>query len=696
MSDQHPHALRPIIRNASPDGAPQHCTEADYAAYVASLPWQPESRKRLLRHRQAFLDRWPSLESWLEAPMTERLERSSGGGRGHRLYIYYLALTDRVRLDYAWMFAAGQIAAGRTAASLNLDLGIPALCAAAMRLGFDQEGALQSVRWSVTRIALRSGVRTPEELEAQHIDDALAAVQEFTARPDVGLFYGSAERFKRGPAVIWAHNLNTLKMILFHRGQYPAPPKKIMPRSIRPVAQSGMWAVVERWLGRKRLTLQPKTTYALGYSMRRFLGHLALVAPEIDNFDRVTREHALSFLQALASEPTATTGRPMSSYARRNRGVAVAQFFQDTSNWGWDGVPGRPLLDRRDIPPMPVRVPRFIPADELARLMDAVRGLECPYQRAAILTARWSGARRREVQRLPVRCLDSYPDGTARLRIPVSKNLRERVVPLHEEAAEALRTVVALRAGAEERPLIDERTGSPEHFLFSKYGRLMSAQYLFGPVLDKACKSAGLTDRRGRGTVTAHRFRHTVGTQLAESGARLHTIMSVLGHLSPDMAMVYARISDAEVLRDYKAVLGPGAVIAGPGAEAIRGGTLGKDAVDWLKTNFLKTELELGHCLRLPAEGPCECEIFFACSRFVTTPAYASRLRERHKVELVLAEDARARSLPREVERHHCSAARVERLLTDMGLGLTEEPQCKDSERPASGLDGSMPGPGRS
>jgi len=64
-------------------------------------------------------------------------------------------------------------------------------------------------------------------------------------------------------------------------------------------------------------------------------------------------------------------------------------------------------------------------------------------------------------------------------------------------------------------------------------------------------------------------------------------------------------------------------------------------------------------------------------------------------VELVLAEDARARSLPREVERHHCSAARVERLLTDMGLGLTEEAQCKDSERRASGLDGSMPGPGR-
>jgi integrase len=41
-----------------------------------------------------------------------------------------------------------------------------------------------------------------------------------------------------------------------------------------------------------------------------------------------------------------------------------------------------------------------------------------PYQRAALLVARWSGARRGEICRLAVDCLDVYPDGTARLRIP--------------------------------------------------------------------------------------------------------------------------------------------------------------------------------------------------------------------------------------------------------------------------------------
>jgi hypothetical protein len=146
--------------------------------------------------------------------------------------------------------------------------------------------------------------------------------------------------------------------------------------------------------------------------------------------------------------------------------------------------------------------------------------------------------------------------------------------------------------------------------------------------------------------------------------------MRVLGHESPSMSMIYARISDPEVLRDYRAVLGPGAVIAGPGAEAVRGGTLGAGAVDWLKTNFLKTELELGHCLRLPAEGPCECDLFLTCSRFVTTPAYAPRLRERHALETRLAEDARGRGWPHEVERHRGLARRIERLLADLGEPL--------------------------
>ena len=54
------------------------------------------------------------------------------------------------------------------------------------------------------------------------------------------------------------------------------------------------------------------------------------------------------------------------------------------------------------------------------------------------------------------------------------------------------------------------------------------------------------------------------------------------------MSMVYVRISDTEVLRDYRSVLGPGEMIAGPGAEAIRAGKLSCSAIDWLKSALAK------------------------------------------------------------------------------------------------------------
>src|SRR5712692_9667606 len=94
----------------------------------------------------------------------------------------------------------------------------------------------------------------------------------------------------------------------------------------------------------------------------------------------------------------------------------------------------------------PAACPPLIPEAELARLMDAVRALQCPFQQAALLIARWSGARRDEVRRLALDSLDAYPDGTPRLRIPAGKTKRERLVPLNEEAAAAIRNLQANRA----------------------------------------------------------------------------------------------------------------------------------------------------------------------------------------------------------------------------------------------------------
>jgi site-specific recombinase XerD len=340
-------------------------------------------------------------------------------------------------------------------------------------------------------------------------------------------------------------------------------------------------------------------------------------------------------------------------------------------------MPDRPLLLDSDRPKMPLNVPRYIPNGELAPLMEAIRKLPCPYQRAALLIARWSGARRDEIARLSLSCLDSYPDGTPRLHIPAGKMKRERIVPLNEEAACAIQEVQAIRQRERDRGFRDTQTGVLTRYLFVRRGKRLSYDYLFSSALGEVCQTAGLVTPDNHPTITAHRFRHTVGTQLAERGARTRTIMAILGHSTASMSMVYAHISDKEVLHDYQAVPGPGASIAGPYAESLREGRLSQQDLDWLQTNFFKTELELGHCLRLPQEGPCECDLYLSCAKFVTTPEYAPRLRRRRKRELELIEDGRSRGWQREVERHHCTVGRIEQLLADLDEPL-DGPEATD------------------
>jgi integrase len=493
------------------------------------------------------------------------------------------------------------------------------------------------------------------------------SARAFAARPDVPVFFGSDAQYRERIEKTTSH-LHVLQVVLYHRGQTVQSPCRFAPRHRRTVGlKPDMEAVSARYVQTRALTDRPSSVAHFDRALQRFIAWTAVAYPQIQQWDQVTREQVLAFIAALNRAVAPRTGRPYMVQTKIGLLSCLGQFFRDTAQWGWDDVPGRPLIHAGDLPKLPLRVPRYIPDDELARLMAAIGRLECPYQRAALLIARWSGARRDEIRRLAVDCLDRYPDGTSRLHMPAGKTKQERMVPLNEEAADAIRTIQTDRAGRGERGLRDELTGHPTRYLFMQYGKLLSPWYLFQRPLAAACQVAGLVTPQGKPTVTAHRFRHTVGTQLAERGATLHTIMSVLGHTSASMALVYAQISDQEVLKQYQAVLGPGAVIAGPYADALRSGTLPTSSVEWLRSNFFKTELELGHCLRLPQEGPCECDLYLACAKFVTTPEYAPRLRQRRLRELELIDDAASRGWLREIERHRCTVSRIEQLLTDLG-----------------------------
>lgn len=484
-------------------------------------------------------------------------------------------------------------------------------------------------------------------------------------RPDVARFFGSYERYQQGIREEYINSIRLLQTVLYHQGQVNTEPYRVTQSVIpRTVVSPQMEAVVAHYLSMRCLTDQPSTIEKTKRGLLKFIDWLAQTYPMVTSWREVTRDQVMEYADALHTMIN-KRGKLYTTQSKYTLLSRLSAFFRDTANWEWEDIPRRPPLQYGDLPKLPKGIPRYIPEAELDQLMPAIRALDCPYQRAALLIARWSGARREEIGRLSLNCLDSYPDGTPRLRIPAGKTKRERVVPLNEEAASAIRLLQTKRKV--QRGLRDRLTGVETNYLFMHHGRLISTKYLFEDALTRVCQASGLTTVDNKRQITAHRFRHTVGTALARKGARLRTIQKILGHESVEMALVYIGLTDEDVRQDYQNVLGPDALIAGPGATMVQSGELTEPELRWIREHYFQTELELGRCLRLPQEGPCECDLYLTCAKFVTSPAYAPRLRRRRRIEQELAEDARQHGWQREVERHHCTIKRIEQLLIDLG-----------------------------
>ena len=298
-----------------------------------------------------------------------------------------------------------------------------------------------------------------------------------------------------------------MHVLLFDLGQLDRPPTgrvsagSWVDQLAPPGAPPKIRAVIERYL---RLHLdanldRPQTVRHARDALRRLVTWMAQARPEMTSLADLHREHAEEFLRWLGTQTSQQTGAPLSVSFRRSVVTLITRFVTETAAWSWDDVPARVLFTRADIPKITRPLPRFIPDHELAALMTAVDQLANPYQRAALIVARWSGARRDEIRRLAVDCLDTYPDGHPRLRIPVGKGYAERSIPLHPQAADAL--AAADRGGpatARAPALRPQRRPARSSTSSWCAANCCPTSLLFDMALAEACAAAGLVDSAGK------------------------------------------------------------------------------------------------------------------------------------------------------------------------------------------------------
>lgn len=143
--------------------------------------------------------------------------------------------------------------------------------------------------------------------------------------------------------------------------------------------------------------------------------------------------------------------------------------------------------------------------------------------------------------------------------------------------------------------------------------------------------------------------------------------MALLGHVSAEMSLRYARLFDTTVRTEYeraldlaKSRIGP--LPAGrPGLPLLE--TTGSGS-GWKDTPTVEARLAGGYCLRAPAQGACpyanSCE---HCPSFRTDTTYLPVLAAQRIDAEALATDAQARGWIDEADRHQRLLTRLDALI---------------------------------
>lgn len=184
------------------------------------------------------------------------------------------------------------------------------------------------------------------------------------------------------------------------------------------------------------------------------------------------------------------------------------------------------------------RLPAFIPKDQaMSRLLHMPPGdtFGAERDRCIMMLLYHTGLRRSELLALE---LQDIRFREMQMRV-FGKRGKERIVPISNQLADALRNYIEVRAG-----ITSVEEGG---FLFvNEDGRRLGPRKLYDIVKAHLLGFTGLEKR------SPHVLRHTFATHLVEEGADLNAIKALLGHSSLASTQVYTHTRIEHLKKAYR------------------------------------------------------------------------------------------------------------------------------------------------
>ena len=616
---------------------------ADYAEHCDLLELSTAGKRVRLTGADEFLERHGDLVAWLERPIPTRLvdlERSSGAWP----FVAFALLHGQLAVDFDFLAAkhAGPTFAKALAAIYPDDLVM--LRRAAERLRWAAAWT-HSVLAEALVLAVAFSRCAPSALSVEVLEVLRQAIQ---ATP---LYSAAVRRSKLS-------HLHSLGRLLYEARVVDRPP--VHRRGAGPgnlasrlsvVGAPEIRRVMLAYLQARQAVLKVATIRDLTSSLASFGEFLSERFPELSSLAQLERSHIeafCSFLPTRRWRVQHSCDRQISVLTVISTLIDLRSFLDDIRAWGWAEAPRRRLVFSSDIPRPPRALPRALPPDVDAALMEAVAGLTDRFARVGLTVLRGAGLRIGELLGLELDCVSDYGPAGRWLRVPLGKLDTERSIPLDPTTFGAIEEWAVTRG--DQRALPHELDGRMVDFLFLEQGRRPGHTRIERGLRD-AVRAAGLTGTDGLPLrVVPHQLRHTYATSLVNAGMSLQGLMALLGHQTPEMTMRYATLASPTLRRAYDEAVGklrPRIPLASVGRPAV------PDRVEWLASEMLKTRVAHGYCAReVVAEACPYANICESCAYFVTTAEFAPVLERQLADVQALRDDAIARGWESEVARH--------------------------------------------
>jgi site-specific recombinase XerD len=367
-----------------------------------------------------------------------------------------------------------------------------------------------------------------------------------------------------------------------------------------PTIRSAIWLYLY-WSETK---YQRSTTNSIRASLVAFFLWFQQQYPACSRLDDVTRAVALEYGHYLHQQVQANRfglahQRSLHSYVR--------QFFDFIIDERVETSPHRNPFSARDLPRKPDMLPRYLPDQELRKVLAYCEQEASLYEKTVVITLLHTGIRAMEFAQLKVSDIVQI-GGVWKLHIHQGKGLKDRIIPLTPQCLAALQNWQ------------EQGWEKINEYLFTNHGVPAKTSHEVAKAMRELSHKLAIPQ------LTAHRFRHSFAVALLNYGIRESALQKLMGHATLGMTLEYARILDQTVEQAFTTAveqMREGAHSWVPNFFAQEDYTrfVEGDAVSWIR-------LPMGYCRRnvkLHCESDVKCLL---CDRFAIGKEDLPRLRQ--------------------------------------------------------------------